>query len=158
VSELEHPRLPNFEVHIFSQGRPHVRSIWSRHDIALYSEDYTNEKGQAQRPDYWTQILREALDGLASRVNVTMRLSQNTLRSIATMAAADIFIASRSQLATDVVSPISRGVQLLPRLGKESATSIQWDFKEVGNETFCASCFNNAWREYRRHFNICFPE
>jgi hypothetical protein len=156
IIDLEQPRHLAFEIHVFSQGRARVRNIWSRHDIALYSEDYVNEQGATMEPDYWQKMLRASLREASHALNVTMRLSQDTLRSIATMAAADVFIASRSQLATELVSPISRGIQLIPELAKPTKTMIAWDSNGIANESFCASCFADAWRAYRGHFEICF--
>jgi hypothetical protein len=147
---------PMYEVHIFSQGarRSGVR-IWSNHRLDAYPGGYVNEFGVEQDSEYWSRILRSALpSSLAHRVHVTMRISADTLKSIATMASSDVFVATKSALGNSLVRGIARGVQL------QSATDLDPSPNVVHSPTLHLGdvdmkSFVVAWKLYRTAFEAC---
>jgi hypothetical protein len=146
---------PIYEIHMFSQGAKRSGiSIWSNHRLDVYPGGYVNELGEEQGPDYWRALIHAALPSQARRIHVTMRVSADTLTSIATMAASDVFIATKSALGNSLVRGIARGVQLqsVTEFGipPNVVLSRHMHLGEVDTQAFAA-----AWKRYRERFSIC---
>jgi hypothetical protein len=146
---------PIYEIHIFSQGAKRSGiSIWSNHRLDVYPGGYVNELGEEQGPEYWRALIHAALPSQSRRIHVTMHVSADTLTSIATMAASDVFIATKSALGNSLIRGIARGVQLqsVTEFGipPNIVLSRRMHLGEVDTEAFAA-----AWKRYRERFSMC---
>jgi hypothetical protein len=159
VEAAESRLKPGYEVHIFSQGAKRKGSnVQGHHNIKLYPGGYVDEFGVEQAEDYWQKRLEKLLPmEIGRRLMVTMRISADTLKSISTMASADIFIATRSTLGNSLVRGIGRGVQIqgIPQ-GPEFVNGVSYPIAlwNKAGDAFRKE-FTIVWRRYRAVFGLC---
>lgn len=112
-------------VHVFSEGVPASKQrLKDNHDIDTMRKVYVNEHGEQMFAGHWARIIQRcerfrALHGVGrglSRpdVQVQTHIATDTIDTLRTMIAADIFVGSVSGLSMQVVRNIGRGLILLP--------------------------------------------
>jgi hypothetical protein len=159
IEAEEFQSKPQYEIHIFSQGaNKKGAKVGGNHELSLYPGGYVNEFGVEQSHDYWKNRIEGALPPqLASRIHVTLRISEDTLKSVSTMATADLFIASKSTLGNSMVRGIARGVQVqgVPQAPEFSNVvfypSAMWHKPDHDFEL----AFLKVWRRHRSAFPSC---
>lgn len=170
-------------------AKPNV-SIWSSHDAAKFTDAYADENGTAHGAGYWATVVGAGWTAASVRdaaapaapaaaddttpsapaaraapppaldVEVEEHISAPTLKSIGTMLAADVLLASASAMSESLGTTAGRGVLILPSRPPRGvpgvATWAGWGVAESkrplesGQGGGDVPAVRRAWRDYRR--------
>lgn len=110
-------------VHIYSEGGIDEASPYSSHATDIQNKQYFDATGEPRDDKWWTSLMHGMawrsleIGGDSRRIRdakVEMHISDDTLKSLHEMIAADVFVGSRSGLSTQLVWSLSRGVVVVP--------------------------------------------
>ncbi|KAI0565957.1 hypothetical protein FGB62_13g123 [Gracilaria domingensis] len=148
-------------IHIYSEGQLKTKNVLSIHMVELQDKKYYDHNGEPRDESWWTSLISSTLredqfssTGWEKRFRVQFHISENTLLSLHTMNAADVFIGSHSGLSTHLVWSTSRGVSLVPHsgsvdneIGKKGHLCCSIPFKN-DDGYFSLSNFRRYWEAY----------
>lgn len=142
-------------VSIYSEGRSIKGGAPKGHDVNRMTREYIDHDGSTQNEQEVERIFRDKKldnfgDVFANGLEVSLRVSENTILCIHEMIAADVFIGSRSGLSINVVGSISRAAfSLLPWRDIESEkTQIPFEGENGSVLDENLASMKNMWRTF----------
>jgi len=164
ISKVESPfQKAPVTIHIYSEGRIEEKTPYSSHATDIQNKQYFDATGAPRDSEWWTQLMHSMawrameVGGSEQRIRdakVEFHISDDTLTSLHEMAAADVFVGSRSGLSTQLVWSLSRGIAIIPmsssialELGKigQVCCSVPFDHDTA---TFNHERFERYWEAY----------